>query len=208
MRIHVEYNRECVDLDDERFVIEHVATIFEHTADDEEVCVGRVWFDRVLALSAISAGRPLEDVCDGSSQGLYHCYQILYADSEDDGFVSPELGGPEPVHELVLIHDAVWHPVSTVFQPAFVYELGELLDCHSIIFAWRKAFTAADADLRTAGLMRIYGEPDALYRLNVMDCELSKAADILPVRPLPIISEVVKSAPLAYVDDETRRRHG
>ena len=202
MRIHVEYDWDS-DADECEFVVEHVASVFELTSDHEPVCVGRVWFDRVLASSASAAGRSLEDVCDESSDGLYECYRLLFDGAQDDVFPAPELGVGEPVTELLFEHRAVWHPVSTAFQPVFFCALAELFECGSLTIAWRKAVTAPDAELAPAGLMKIAGS-DALYKANAYACEMSRDGR-LPETPLPTVSEVVAVAPLRYVDRESRR---
>jgi hypothetical protein len=137
---------------------------------EREYLVGRLGVDHILWGDAVSDGESLFAICDNDSQGLHELHVILTDGTND---IREDLQIEHPVHSVVFVHEAVFHPDVHFYRVAALDAVFKLFWTDSLAVMWRDVGDIPEAEQVQLGLARVAGA-DLSFRHNALPTPYSR----------------------------------
>jgi hypothetical protein len=129
-----------------------------------EYLVGRVAADEILWGDAIDDGESLLDICDCDSQGLHELHVILTQGTNE---FREDLQIEEPVHYVLFVYEAVFHPDITPYRVSVLDAVFGLFGIYSLAVMWREVGDVPVVEQVQLGLCKVAGT-DLVFRHNAL----------------------------------------
>ncbi|TWU51555.1 hypothetical protein [Rubripirellula reticaptiva] len=147
-----------------------------HTAGDEPAIAARLAVDYLDIDRADSEGESILHVCDADSATWMQVYEATIEPDIDFLGIREDFGFDDPIHGLVFIHGAVFHPSVNAWRAYILDSVCGMFPVDTATVMWKRTTELEDKDLASLGFRKVAGS-ELLFRPNMLENAYSSSDD-------------------------------
>ncbi|QDT04834.1 hypothetical protein K227x_32310 [Rubripirellula lacrimiformis] len=147
-----------------------------YTDGDEPVVAARLAVDYLDIARAVSDGQSILHVCDADSSAWMHVYEATIEPDIHFLGIREDFGFDDPIHGLVFIHGAVFHPDLLLWRRFIIDSVCRMYPEDTATVMWKHTTDLAPNELASIGFRKIAGSK-LLFRPNMLENAYSALDD-------------------------------
>lgn len=147
-----------------------------NTAGDEPAVAARLAVDYFDIARAVSDGQSILHVCDADSSAWMQVYETTIEPDINFLGIREDFGFDDPIHGIVFIHSAVFHPDLLPWQRFIIDSVCRLFPKDTATVMWKHTTELEPKELASIGFRMIAGS-ELLFRPNMLENAYSALDD-------------------------------